>query len=75
MQYKVSNPYEILNYYMDKNDYDTKNISDYLSGDKNIKVMKEALDLEALRNIQNEGTKIKATFIVKDNKLLLDSIR
>lgn len=75
MQYTIENPYEILNYFNEIDGYDTKDISDYLSGDKNIKVMKDALNLEALRNIQNEGVKIKATFIVKDNKLLIDSIK
>lgn len=70
----MTNPYEILNYFNEIDGYDTKDISDYLSGDKNIKVMKDALNLEALKNIQNEGVKVKATFVVKDNKLLIDSI-
>lgn len=74
MKYKVADPYEILNYYIDKSEQDTKDISNYLSGKNNIKVMKNALTLEALRNIKSESTKVKVTFIVKDNKLLIDSI-
>lgn len=75
MKYTVENPYEILNYFNSVEGYDTKDISDYLSGDNTIKVMKDALDLESLSHLTQDGKKININLIVKDNKLLIDSIK
>lgn len=74
MQYKVTNPYEIFNYFMEIPTYDTKKMSDYLSGKGSINIMKDALDLETLRNIKNETRTVKVIFIVKDGRLIIDSV-
>lgn len=72
-RYQFDAPYEILNYYND-NGFDTKIIGDYLSGKNSKTAVKEFLTSDALSNINSKKGKTVVTYIVKDNKLLIDSI-
>ena len=75
-RYIVENPYEILNYYENKNinndnKYDTSNINKYLNGDNKVKLIKESITKD---NSKKDGN-IEITYIIKDNRLLIDNIK
>lgn len=75
-RYAVNNPYELLNYYDKKNidskdKYDTANIIKYLNGEGKVKYIKDSINKD---NTKINGN-IEITYIVKDNKLLIDSIK
>ena len=75
-RYVVNNPYELLNYYDKKNidskdKYDTANIIKYLNGAGKVKYIKDSINKD---NTKINGN-IEITYIVKDNKLLIDSIK
>ena len=75
-RYIVENPYEILNYYENKNinndnKYDTSNINKYLNGEYKVKLIKESITKD---NSKKDGN-IEITYIIKDNRLLIDNIK
>ena len=77
-KYIIENPYELLNYYndlnMDKNNYDTSDISSYLSGEKSVKVLNKYLNKDVLNNIGKKDKNIKVTYIIENDKFLISNI-
>lgn len=73
-RYQIDNPYDILNYFSD-NGYDTKNIRDYLSGKESKAAIKKLLNVDYLSNMNAKKNTITVTYIVKDDKILIDSIK
>lgn len=73
-QYKVKNPHEVLNFYMDKKDESAvKNINDYLRGDSNRKNIEKYL---TNKNIVKFGTNIgtvKVRYKIYKNNILVFS--
>ena len=85
-KYVVDNPYKILNYYNDinllnnkfdnnKNDVDTKVISDYLKGKSKVKEVKKLITKDNISNIGKIGDDVTVEFVVKDNKLKIEKIK
>ena len=78
-KYIVENPYEILNYYEDKNlkakkKYDTSDIVEYLKGNRKIDVIKDSVNANNISKIGKIDGKITITFVVKNNKVLIKKI-
>ncbi len=89
--YTIKNPYDILNYYLDKNNK-TEGISDengnmtydlvditpfrnYLIGSSKLGALKNAINEKDLSKFAKKGKKVKVTYIVKDNNILIDKIK
>ena len=88
--YTIENPYEMLNYYLDKNaktegvekdgeyTYDLKDITpirNYLSGSGKIGSFKKAIDDSDIGKFAKKGKKLKVTYVIKDDKVLIDKIK
>ncbi len=80
-KYTVNNPYEILNFYNDKNaendtnNYDTSSIHKYLIREGKITSLKEILTKEVLEDIADDKKSIQITFIIKDDNLVIDETK
>lgn len=82
-KYIVENPYEILNYYNNKNiertseekEYDTTDIIAYLKGEAKIGVVKKIINKDNISGFGKieEGSTI--VYILKDGKLVIDEIK
>ncbi len=75
----IDNPYEVLNYYNNLNlenetKIDTTNIVKYLKGEGKVGLFKKVIKEEKNNFGKSEGT-IEVTYIIKDNKLLIDKIK
>ncbi len=83
-KYIVDNPYEVLNYYADKatkaveegKEVSNQNdgIYDYLTAKGKVKSVKNAINSENIDAVGRRDGKIKVTYIVKNDKLLVDKI-
>ena len=88
-KYTIKNPYDILNYYIEKNTnaegkendgiytYDLKDLNpirNYLSGTGKIGSLKNSID-EDVSKFGKKGNKLKITYVMKDDKLLIDKIK
>ena len=78
-KYLVENPYEILNYYDEKNinsedKYDTTKIVEYLKGNEKSSAIKEAITTDNIEKIGKIDGQVTITFIVKNNKVLIKKI-
>lgn len=78
-KYIVENPYEVLNYYDEKNlnekvEYDTKEITEYLKGNKKISVIKDSINKDIIKEVGKIDGKVTITFKVKNNKVLIKKI-
>lgn len=89
-KYILDNPYELLNYLNDLNNpkpsedgsetqvlqtYDTTNIYNYLTCKGNIKDVKKDINEDILNNIFKKDKELTITYIIKDNKLLIDKMK
>lgn len=77
-KYVVTNPYTLLNYYIDKDSDDSeavKEISQYLKGDTTAKTITKYIDKDNIDKVGKKEKDLKIEFIVKDNKLLVDKIK
>ena len=89
--YTVENPYDILNYYLEKNNesigsngedgnitYDIVDITpirNYLMGNSKLGTLKGAINDKDISKFAKKGKKVKVTYIVKDNNILIDKIK
>lgn len=83
-KYIVDNPYEILNYYAKRKEQasqdgveyhdDSDLIAAYLTGKGKIKDIKKFVTSENVEQIARKENKLKVTYIVKNDKLLVDKI-
>ena len=82
-KYVVENPYEIYNYYNNKNNelaegekkYDTKDIVSYLKGEKKIGIIKKEITKDNISNYGKIEKGPKVTYILKDGNLVIDKIK
>lgn len=72
-KYVVTNPYEIVNYYNEKNE-DTKEINEYLSGNISKNKILKYINKENISKIGKKESEVSITYIIKDNKILIDNI-
>ena len=75
----VDNPYDVLNYYSSLNQntdaiIDTKDLNKYLNGEGTIKDIKKYIISDTIKEYGKEDGEIKITYIIKDNKLLIDNL-
>ena len=78
-KYIIENPYDVLNYYIsynaENNDfYDITPLRNYLAGSDNIATFKKAIKDEDIDKFAKKDKKIKVTYVVKDDSLLIDKI-
>ena len=81
-KYIVSNPYKILNYYMELNQkdeknkikYDTTEINNYLKGKEKTGVIKKYITNSNIKKVGKEKETVEVKYVVKDNKILVDTI-
>ena len=83
-RYIVDNPYEILNYYARQKeqadqegvyyDDDSNLIATYLTGKGKIKDIKTCITADNVEQIARKDGSVKVTYIVKNDKLLVDKI-
>lgn len=75
-KYLIKNPYNVFNYFKDKGSDDAKAdaILKYLKGDGNSNIIKSSVDSSMINDVADYQKDIELTYIVKDNKLLIDSI-
>lgn len=77
-KYVVENPLKILNYYNEQNNskdddfYDTKDIQDYIKGNNKVKVVKDAINEDNIKEIGKIDKTKKMTLIIKKDKLLIN---
>ena len=69
--YLIDNPYEILNYYNDKEGVDTSKINEYLRAKGKIKDIKEATGKDFLESKAKKLDNIEVTYILKGSKFLI----
>ena len=86
-KYVVENPYEVLNYYNDMTGkltdeekenytpYDTSDIYNYLTCKGKITSVKEAIDKDNIEKVGKVDKEITVTYIIKDDKLLIDEVK
>lgn len=78
--YTINNPYDVLNYYMNRNQKDDGEAKDlipirnYLMGTGSINSFKNAIDSDVSK-FAKKGKKVKITYVNKDGKLLISKIR
>ena len=87
--YTIENPYDMLNYYLEKNSkvegvekdgvytYDLKDITpirNYLSGSSKIGSLKKSIDSDVSKYAK-KGKKLKVTYTIKNDKILIDKIK
>ena len=75
----VDNPYDVLNYYSSLNQdtdaiIDTKDLNKYLDGEGSIKNIKKYITEDTIDNYGKIDGEIKVTYIIKNDKLLIDNI-
>ena len=74
-KYVVSNPYEVLNYYDNlEEEYDTTKILDYLKGKEKVNVIKSVVTPSMVDSVADYEKTVKVTYILKNNKLLIESV-
>ena len=88
--YTITNPFDMLNYYMDKNNktegvlegdsyvYDLKDlepIKNYLSGSGSLLDLKRCIEDEDISNYAKKGGTIKITYVIEDDNVLIDKIK
>lgn len=83
-KYEVSNPYKILNYYTNLNNkninsknkktYDTKEIEEYLKGNKKVSDIKKYITDKNIKKVGKVKDSIKIIYKVKDSKILVEKI-
>ncbi|MCX4248602.1 MAG: hypothetical protein OSJ65_02420 [Bacilli bacterium] len=74
-EYTIIDPYKVLNYYQDLND--DENVAkalDYLKGKSNVSDFKKLINSDMIEKVSELKDSIDVTYIIKDNKLLIDSI-
>lgn len=84
-QYTIENPYDILNYYLEKNmTYDSDKqdkivdvtpIRNYLMGNAKVSSVKNIINDQDISKYGKKGKKIKVTYIYKDNNIIIDKIK
>ena len=80
-RYILENPYEVLNYYNDYNiqheddRIDTTVVIDYLKGNKKIGEFKKIVREETKTSFGKKNGTIEVTYIIKNNKLLVEKIK
>ncbi len=84
-QYTVENPYDILNYYLEKNMtigdkeqdelVDVTPIRNYLMGNAKVSSVKNIINDKDISEYGKKGKKIKVTYIYKDNNIIIDKIK
>lgn len=72
-KYVVTNPYEIVNYY-NENNKNTKEINDYLSGNTSKNKILKYINKDNINKIGKKEEEVKITYIIKNNKVLIDDI-
>ena len=78
-KYIIDNPYETLNYYInynaENNDLvDISTFRNYLSGSDSVFKFKKAIRTDDIDKYSKKDKKIKVTYIVNDDKLLIDKV-
>ena len=78
-KYIIEDPYKVLNYYLDKNNqsdriYDIAPYRNYLVGSDSIVRFKESIIPEDISNYAKKDKKYKVTYVVKDDKVLIDKV-
>lgn len=75
-KYVIDNPYDILNYYSSNEpETDTIEISKYLKGEEKIGTIKKYLNENNVSKIGKKQKDITITYIIKDNKILIDKVK
>lgn len=90
-KYTIENPYEMLNFYLDKNmnvegkenedgeiTYDLVDITpirNYLMGNAKIIEFKNSINEDDIEEYSKKGGKLKVTYTVSDDKLLINKIK
>ena len=80
-RYVLDNPYEVLNYYNNyniensDNKIDTTDVIEYLKGNRKIGTFKRIVRQETKTNFGKKDGTVEVTYIVKNNKLLVDKIK
>lgn len=84
-QYIIENPYDVLNYYLEKNMnigsdeqdklVDVTPIRNYLMGNAKVSSVKDIINDEDISKYGKKGKKIKITYIYKDNNIRIDKIK
>ena len=81
-KYIISNPYEVLNYYMDLNTkssekdiIDLSSVKNYLVGTGSLASFKKVINEEDIKNFAKYDKKISIVFVVKDGDFLIDKIK
>jgi hypothetical protein len=78
-KYVIDDPFKVLNHYIDQN-AQTENYTDinpyrnYVSGSDSVIRFKEAIIKEDLDYFARFDSKIKVTFVVEDDKILIDKV-
>ena len=75
----VDNPYDVLNYYSSlnqdaENTIDIKDLNKYLNGEDSIKNIKKYIEVETIEKYGKKDGNIRVTYIIKNDKLLIDTI-
>ena len=75
----VDNPYDVLNYYSDLNQdtdaiIDIKDLNKYLNGEGSVKNIKKFIDDNNINKYGKVDGEIKVTYIIKNDKLLINNI-
>lgn len=77
-KYVISNPYEILNYFNNKENSNEESeiILNYLTGkNSNINEVKKLINKENINNFGKKEKNIKITFTVKNNSLIINEVK
>ena len=80
-KYIIENPYEVLNYYNNYNienpedKIDTTVVVEYLKGNEKVGAFKDVVRNENKTNFGKKSGKIEVTYIIKNNKLVVDKIK
>ena len=81
-KYVIEKPYDVLNYYMEMNvNLDEKDLIDltpvknYLMGMESVSSFKKVIKDEDIKKFAKYKKKISVTFVVKDDKMLIDKIK
>ena len=75
-KYIVTNPYEVLNYYNDNGDTEAANeITKYLKGETKVTTIKKYITDKNQSKVGKKDKEVTVNYVVKDKKVLIDSIK
>lgn len=79
-KYIINNPYDILNYYNDlydqnKEEYNTKDIMNYLTAKGKISSIKKAVNDDIIKKYAVKDKKIKVTYIITNDEIKIQKLK